>query len=195
MRKKERKSTKHSDLKFYICFILMALTFITINLISDIKLNFAGYEIIANAFLYPFIFLYSTMITKNYGREKALIAILLTTLLETGIYIIINLVSTPNVESVTITGNVVAFLTSQVTMVFLYHSIEKDNKLSGKAGLYVLYVFCILIETMITLAIFNIEPYINFEHLYTTVCAIQAFVAFAIVYIQYLFEKEKRKIA
>lgn len=193
MEKREKRLKVTGDLKFFICFILMTIVFIVSNSLTSVELEFAGYTIFASVFVYPFVYLFSTMITKEYGREKALIAVLLTSLLQAGIYICMNLFSTTDIEALTITGKIVAFLTSQVAIVFASYSITRDTKLTSKASLFVLYVFAILVENLIFLGVFNINTFGNFEMLYAISSAIESLIALAIVYIQYLFEKERAK--
>ena len=189
--KRERPAKKEcSECKFILLFLLMAVVLISSNYLAEVEIEVAGCTVLASMFVYPLVYLFSTMITKEYGREKALTAVMLAALLQTGYYIGMNLVCVIEMDALAVTGSTVAFLTSQVAMVFLYHAISKDVNLTSRAALFVLYVFVILLDDLIFIGLFGGKLVDSFQMTYVISCSVKSIVALAIVYIQYLVEKE-----
>ena len=191
--KPKRKRIVETDGRnMYIYLLAMTLVLIVSNILSEYEISFVGYSILLSTFVYPLVYLFSYLITKEYGKERALLAILTAAMFQAGLYLSTYMLGSTTMDSLVITGSIISFITSQIVMIFLSDSLTKGNKVPDKAALFVVYVFAILIDTLIYLVIFRSGTMFEYEMPFILTSAMKSLVALAIAYSQYKIEGSRK---
>ena len=192
-RTKRLNMPKKDERNLYIYLLAMTLVLIVANVLSEYEIVVTGYEIALGSFVFPLVYLFSYLVTREYGKEKALLSILIASMFQAGLYLLTVMLSTTTLDSLVITGSIVSFLASQIVFIFLADSLAKTNKVSNKAALFVVYVFAILLDNLIALMMFKSGTLHEYEMPFIISCAVKSLIAIIITYGQYKVEGIKSK--
>ncbi len=180
---------KNKNIMFIRATVLLIVALICTNLIANLTFELSGYNVLLSVFLYPFVFFFANVITKYYGWQKTLVAILAATGAQSLFYIIINVLGNTDVTSTIILGSLCGFVISQITNLALYTSLTKQKNV-GYFYLVGIYFIALLLDNLTYFAIIG-EMY-DFGLVYATI--FRTAVAIALVYFDYKFYKSPRKL-
>ena len=141
---------KHEEVSSWIYILLLTAVAILGWVLGKFEFNIGKASLTLAIFAYPFRYFIANIITKKYGYKETMNGISYSACLMLLFMIVASLLGQHDVDYIPITGEVFAYLTSQMINLTIYYYLYMNTK-GNKLAILATYIFAMLVDNLISM--------------------------------------------
>lgn len=141
---------KHEEVSSYIYILLLTAIAILGWTLGKFNFNIGKATLTFAIFAYPFRYFVANIITKKYGYKETMNGISYSACLMLLFMITVSLLGEQNVNYVPVTGEIFAYLASQMVNLTIYYYLYMNTE-GSKLSILATYIFAMLVDNLISM--------------------------------------------
>lgn len=141
---------KHEEVSSWIYILLLTAVAILGWVLGKFDFNIGKASLTLAIFAYPFRYFIANIITKKYGYKETMNGISYSACLMLLFMIVASLLGQHDVDYIPVTGEVFAYLTSQMINLTIYYYLYMNTK-GNKLAILATYIFAMLVDNLISM--------------------------------------------
>ena len=141
---------KHEEVSSGIYILLLTAVAILGWVLGKFDFNIGKASLTLAIFAYPFRYFIANIITKKYGYKETMNGISYSACLMLLFMIVASLLGQHDVDYIPVTGEVFAYLTSQMINLTIYYYLYMNTK-GNKLAILATYIFAMLVDNLISM--------------------------------------------
>lgn len=141
---------KHEEVSSWVYILLLTAVAILGWVLGKFDLQIGKATLTLAVFAYPFRYFIANIITKKYGYKETMNGISYSACLMLLFMIVSSLLGEHNVDYVPVTGEVFAYLASQMINLTIYYYLYMNTE-GNKLAILATYIFAMLVDNLISM--------------------------------------------
>ncbi len=141
---------KREEISSWVFILLLTAIAILGWVLGKFSFNLGKSTLTFAIFAYPFRYFVANVITKKYGYKETMNAISFSACLMLLFIVVVSLIAQHDVDYVPVTGEVFAYLASQMVNLTIYYYLYMNTE-GNKLPILATYIFAMLIDNLISM--------------------------------------------
>ena len=186
-----RKITKSEEVSSWVYILLLTSVAILGWVLGNFDFNIGKASLTLAIFAYPFRYFVANIITKKYGYKETMNGISYSACLMLLFIIVASLLGQKDIDYIPVTGEIFAYLASQMINLTLYYYLFMNTD-SNKLAVLATYVFAMLTDNLISMLFISRMVVVEaFWRTYFVTILIEVIISIILIY----FDDKKIKAA
>lgn len=186
-----RKITKSEEVSSWVYILLLTSVAILGWVLGNFDFNIGKASLTLAIFAYPFRYFVANIITKKYGYKETMNGISYSACLMLLFIIVASLLGKHDIDYIPVTGEIFAYLASQMINLTLYYYLFMNTD-SNKLAVLATYVFAMLTDNLISMLFISRMVVVEaFWRTYFVTILIEVIISIILIY----FDDKKIKAA
>ena len=186
-----RKITKGEEVSSWVYILLLTSVAILGWVLGNFDFNIGKASLTLAIFAYPFRYFIANIITKKYGYKETMNGISYSACLMLLFIIVASLLGQKDIDYIPVTGEIFAYLASQMINLTLYYYLFMNTD-SNKLAILATYVFAMLTDNLISMLFISRMVVVEaFWRTYFVTILIEVIISIILIY----FDDKKIKAA
>lgn len=151
---------KHEEVSSYIYILLLTAIAILGWSLGKFNFNIGKAALTFAIFAYPFRYFVANIITKKYGYKETMNGISYSACLMLLFIITASLLGERNVDYIPVTGEIFAYLASQMINLTIYYYLYMNTE-GNKLSILATYIFAMLVDNLISMLFISRMTMVN----------------------------------
>lgn len=151
---------KHEEVSSYIYILLLTAIAILGWSLGKFNFNIGKATLTFAIFAYPFRYFVANIITKKYGYKETMNGISYSACLMLLFIITASLLGERNVDYIPVTGEIFAYLASQMINLTIYYYLYMNTE-GNKLSILATYIFAMLVDNLISMLFISRMTMVN----------------------------------
>ena len=186
-----RKITKSEEVSSWVYILLLTSVAILGWVLGNFDFNIGKASLTLAIFAYPFRYFVANIITKKYGYKETMNGISYSACLMLLFIIVASLLGQKDIDYIPVTGEIFAYLASQMINLTLYYYLFMNTD-SNKLAVLATYVFAMLTDNLMSMLFISRMVVVEaFWRTYFVTILIEVIISIILIY----FDDKKIKAA